>query len=154
MGMVRKLLNILNRCEEGVQPNDITFICLLSACSHAGLVDEGMGFYASMVTDYIISPKLEHYTCIVDLLGCAGHLQETENMVMEMAWKPHVAPWMGLLGACRIHGNVQMAERIAKQILEMELENAAGYVVLSNIYAAAGNRHLCENVKRQRMAKA
>jgi len=143
----------LNRCEEGVQPNDITFICLLSACSHAGLVDEGMGFYASMVTDYIISPKLEHYTCIVDLLGCAGHLQETENMVMEMAWKPHVAPWMGLLGACRIHGNVQMAERIAKQILEMELENAAGYVVLSNIYAAAGNRHLCENVERQRMAK-
>jgi pentatricopeptide repeat protein len=60
MGMVRKLLNILNRCEEGVQPNDITFICLLSACSHAGLMDEGMGFYVSMVTDYIISPKLEH----------------------------------------------------------------------------------------------
>jgi len=114
MGMVRKLLNILNRCEEGVQPNDITFICILSACSHAGLVDEGMHFYASMVTDYMISPKLEHYTCIVDLLGHAGHLQEAENMVMEMPWKLHVAPWMALLGACRIHGNVEMAERIAK----------------------------------------
>ncbi|CAK9870240.1 unnamed protein product [Sphagnum jensenii] len=120
---------------------------------HAGLVDEGMGFYASMVTDYIISPKLKHYTWIVDLLGCAGHLQEAENMVIEMPWKPHVAPWMGLLGACRIHGNVEMAERIAKWILEMELENLAGYVVLSNIYAAAGNRHLCENVERQRMAR-
>jgi pentatricopeptide repeat protein len=101
-------------CEEGGQPNDITFICLLSACSHAGLVDEGMGFYASMVTVYTISPKLEHYTCIVDLLGCAGHLQEAENMVMEMPWKPHVAPWMALLGTCRIHGNVEMAEHIAR----------------------------------------
>jgi pentatricopeptide repeat protein len=69
-------------CEEGVQPNDITFICLLSACSHAGLVDEGMRFYASMVIDYMISAKFECYTCIVDLLGCADHLQEAENMVM------------------------------------------------------------------------
>jgi hypothetical protein len=74
-------------------------------------------------------------------------------MVMEMPWKPHVAPWMALLGACRIHGNVEMAERIAKRILEVELDNAAGYVVLSNIYAAAGNRHLCENVEWQRMAR-
>jgi hypothetical protein len=95
-----------------------------------------------MVTVYTISPKLEHYTCIVDLLGCAGHLQEAENMVMEMPWKLPVAPWMALLGTCRIHGNVEIAERIAKRILEMELDNAAGYVVLSNIYAAAGNRHL------------
>jgi hypothetical protein len=116
-------------------------------------VDEGMHFYASMVTDYIIFPKLEHYTCIVDLLGCAGHLQEVENMVMEMPWKLHVAPWMALLGACRIHGNVEMAECIAKRILEMELENAAGYVVLSNVYAAVGNRHLCENVEQQRMVR-
>jgi pentatricopeptide repeat protein len=75
-------------CEEGVQPNDITFICLLSACSHAGLVDEGRRFYALMVTDYMISPKFEHYTCIVDLLGRADHLQEAENMVMGVPWKP------------------------------------------------------------------
>jgi hypothetical protein len=96
---------------------------------------------------------LEHYTCIVDLLGLAGHLQEAENMVMEMPWKPHVAPWMALLGTSRIHGIVEMAECIAKQILEMEPENAAGYMVLSNIYAAAGNRHLFENVKHSREEK-
>jgi pentatricopeptide repeat protein len=71
-------------CDEGVQPDDISFVCLLSACSHAGLVDEGMHCYASMVTDYMISAKLEHYTCMVDLLGHAGHLQEAENMVMAM----------------------------------------------------------------------
>jgi len=140
-------------CDKGVQPDDITFVCLLSACSHAGLVDEGMHCYASMVTDYMISAKLEHYTCMVDLLGRAGHLQEAENMVMAMPCKPQVAAWMALLGACRIHGKVEMAEHVTKQILEMEPDNAASYVLLSNIYAAAGNRHLCENVERQRKEK-
>jgi pentatricopeptide repeat protein len=133
--------------EEGVQPDDITFVCLLSACSHAGLVDEGMHLYASMIRDCMISVKLEHYTCMIDLLGHAGHLQEAENMVMAMPYKPQVATWMALLGDCTIHGNVEMAEHVAKRILEMEPENAAGYVLLSNIYAAAGNMHLCANVE-------
>ncbi len=133
-------------CGEGVQPDDTTFICLLLACHHAGLVAEGMHCYALMVTDYMISAKLDHYTCMVDLLGHAGHLQEVENMVMAMPWKPHVAAWMALLGACRIHGSVEMAECVARRILE-EPDNAADYGLLSNIYAAAGNLHLCENVK-------
>jgi hypothetical protein len=68
-------------------------------------------------------------------------------MVMAMPWKPHVAAWMALLGACRIHGNVEMAERVARRILEMEPDNAADNGLASNIYAAAGNWHLCENVK-------
>ncbi|CAM6049373.1 unnamed protein product [Sphagnum compactum] len=140
-------------CEEGVQPDDITFICLLSACSHAGLVDEGVHCFALMSIVYGISTKLEHYTCMVDLLSRAGHLQEAEKMVMAMPRKPQVAALMALLGACRIHGNMEMAERVAKQILEMEPENATGYVLLSNIYAAAGDRHLCENVERQRKEK-
>ncbi|CAM6035383.1 unnamed protein product [Sphagnum compactum] len=140
-------------CEEGVQPDDVTFICLLSACSHAGLVGEGMHCYASMVKDYKISPKLEHYTCMVDLLGRAGHLQEAENMVMAMPCKPHVAVWMALLSACRIHGHVEMAERIAKRILEMEPDNAAVYVLLSDIYAAGGNEHLCQTIEQQRKEK-
>jgi len=101
-------------CEEGVQPNDITFVCLLSASSHATLVDERMHCYISMITEYMISTKLEHYVCMVDLLGCAGHLQEVDNMIMAMPWEPHVALWISLLGACRIHGNVEMVERVAK----------------------------------------
>jgi pentatricopeptide repeat protein len=140
-------------CEEGVQPDDVTFICLLSACSHAGLVGEGMQCYASMVKDYMISAKLEHYTCMVDLLGRAGHLQEAENMVMTMPCKPNVAVWMALLSACRIHGHVEMAERIAKRILEMEPDNAAVYVLLSDIYAAGGNKHLCQTIEQQRKEK-
>jgi pentatricopeptide repeat protein len=101
-------------CAQGVQPDDTSFICLPSACHYAGLVDEGMHCYASMVTHYMISAKLEHYTCMVDLLGHAGHLQEVENMVIAMPWKPHVAARMALLGACRMHGNVEMAERVAR----------------------------------------
>jgi pentatricopeptide repeat protein len=103
-------------CEEGVQPDDITFVCLLSACSHAGLVDEGMRCYASMTTVYMVSAKLEHYTCMVNLLGRAGYLQEAENMIKTMPHKQHVNVWKALLGACRIHGNVEKGERVAKQI--------------------------------------
>ncbi|KAH9541505.1 hypothetical protein CY35_14G068500 [Sphagnum magellanicum] len=124
-------------CDKGLQPDDITFACTVML---------------QMVTDYMISAKLEHYTCMVDL-SHAGRLQEPENMVMAMPCKPQVAAWMALLGACRIHGNVEMAERVTKRILEMEPDNAASYVLLSNIYAAAGNRHLCENVERQRKEK-
>jgi pentatricopeptide repeat protein len=104
-------------CEEGVQPDDITFVCLLSACSHAGLVDEGMCCYASMTTVHTISAKLEHYICMVNLLGRAGWLEEAENMIKAMPCRPEVAAWGALLGACRIHGNVEMRECVAKRIL-------------------------------------
>ncbi|CAM6054309.1 unnamed protein product [Sphagnum tenellum] len=137
-------------CEEGVKPNDITFVCLLSACGHAGLVDEGLRCFTSMSTVYKISAKLEHYTCMVDLLGRSGRLQEAENMIQALPFRPDGALWMALLGACRIHANVEMGERIAKRVLELEPENALGYVLLSNIYAAAGKRDLCKNVERQR----
>ncbi len=108
-------------CKEGVQPDDITFISLLSACSHAGLVDEGMRCYASMVTDYMISAKLEHYTCMVDVLGRAGHLQEAENMVMAMHYIPDVATWMALLGVCRIHGKWRWQNVLQNEFLKCSL---------------------------------
>jgi len=120
-------------------------------CSHAGVVDEGICCYASsMVTEYMISAKSEHYTFMVHLVGSAGHLQEVENMVMAIPCQPHVGAWMALLSVCRIHGNVEMAERVAVRILELEPENVPGYVLFSNIYAAGGNRHLCENVEAKR----
>ncbi|CAK9859193.1 unnamed protein product [Sphagnum jensenii] len=98
MGMERKLKLFEQMSAEGVKPDDITFVCLLSACSHAGLVDEGMCCYASMVTDYMISAKLEHHTCMVDLLGHAGRLQEAENMVMAVPCKPR--GWMDGFAWC------------------------------------------------------
>jgi pentatricopeptide repeat protein len=123
MAMVRKLFKHFEWMdEEGVQPNEITFVCLLSACSHAGLVDEGMCCYASMSKVHMISPKLEHYTCMVDLLGCAGHLQEAENMTTMMPGKPYVAAHKALLGACTIHGNMEMGEHIAKKFFDWGLK--------------------------------
>jgi hypothetical protein len=97
-----------------VQPDDITFVSLLPACSHAGLVDEGMHCYASMITCYMICAKLEHYTGMLNLLVCVCHLQEAENMINRRPCKPHVVPWVSLLGTCKIHGHVDMGEGIAK----------------------------------------
>ncbi len=123
-------------CEEGVLPDDITFVYLLSACNHAGLVDEDMHCHASMIMVYTISANLEHYTCMFKLLDHDGHLQEPENMIKAIPHKPDMAVWTTLIGAYRI--------------LELEPKNVSGYVLLSNIYAAAGTRHVCENVEQQR----
>jgi len=120
-------------CEEGVQPNDITFVCLLLACSCAGLVDEGLCYCVSMSTVYMISANLKHYTCMVDLLGHAGHLQEAENMIKAKPCKPDVAVWMALLSACRIHGNVDLGECIAKQVLELECELCRFFAAIKHI---------------------
>jgi thioredoxin-like negative regulator of GroEL len=117
-------------------------------------VDEGMRLYASIIRDYTIPAKLEHYTCMANLLGCAGHLQEAENMLKAMPCKADVAAWTTLLGACRIYGNLEMAECVAKHVLELEPENAASSVLLANIYTATGNRHHCVNVELQGKEKA
>jgi pentatricopeptide repeat protein len=129
----KEALQHFEMCGEGVQPDDVTFVCVLSACSHAGLVVEGLCYYLSMSIIYKISAKLEHYTCMVDLLGRAGHLQEAENMIKVMPCNPNMAVWMALLSACRIHGNVEMAEYVAKQVLGLEPENAAGHLLLPSI---------------------
>jgi pentatricopeptide repeat protein len=112
--------------EEGVQPDDITFVYLLSACSHAGLVDEGMCCLC------FNEHSLQYFCKIgtLHLLGCAGHLLEAEDIVKAMPCKPHVVALRALLGTCTIHGNVEMGEWIAKQVLELASGNSAGYVLL------------------------
>jgi len=159
-GQGQKALGLFQQMQqEGVQPDSVTFVGVLQACASRVAIEEGRCVHQDIIQSGLESDvfvgsslvnmyaKLEHYNCLVDLLGHAGHLQEVENMVNAMSWKPHVAAWMALLGACRIHGNVEMAERVARRILEMEPDNAADYGLPSNIYAGAGNRHLCENVK-------
>ncbi len=89
-------------------------------------MDEGVLCYALMGKVYMISAKLDHYTCIVDLLDHSGHLQEAENVIKEMPCKPNAAVWTAFLGICRIHGNMEMGKHVAKQVLELEPENAAG----------------------------
>jgi hypothetical protein len=101
-------------CEEGVKANIVTFVCLLSACSHAGLLDEGLCYCGSMGSVYTIAATGQHYACMVDLLGRAGCLCEAEALIKTMSCEPSTSVWKALLGACRVHGDVEMGECIAK----------------------------------------
>eukprot|EP01018_Ginkgo_biloba_P011555 Gb_34228 [translate_table: standard] len=121
----------------GIKPNHITFLCVLSACSHAGLVNEGRLYFDSMSSHGII-PKAEHYACIVDLLGRAGHMDEAEEFIKKLPVEPTAAVWGALLGACRVHGNMELGKRAAECLFELDPEDAGPHVLLSNIYAAAG----------------
>eukprot|EP01018_Ginkgo_biloba_P031203 Gb_23798 [translate_table: standard] len=130
-----------------VKPNHITFVCMLSACSHAGLVNEGCQYFNCMAQDYRITPKMEHYACIVDLLGRAGHLNEAEDFIKKMPLEPDASVWGALLGACRIHHNIVMGERVAECLLDLQPDDAGYYVLLSNIYAAGGRWDDVEKVR-------
>lgn len=123
---------------EGVKPDIVTFVSLLSACSHAGLLEEGRRYFCSMSQDFAIIPTIEHYGCMVDLLGRAGQLDEAEALIKTMPFQANTRIWGALLGACRIHGNVPVAERAAESSLKLDLDNAVVYVALSHMYAAAG----------------
>ncbi|XP_022714800.1 putative pentatricopeptide repeat-containing protein At3g15930 [Durio zibethinus] len=119
-----------------IKPDEITYIGVLCACTHAGMVDEGRKCFASMTTEHGVEPNVAHYGCIVDLLGRAGHLQEACDVIKNMPMKPNSIVWGALLGGCRVHKDVEIAEMAAKQILELDPENGAVYVLLCNIYAS------------------
>ncbi|XP_072994800.1 pentatricopeptide repeat-containing protein At4g33990-like [Typha latifolia] len=122
----------------GIRPNHITFVSILSACSHAGLIDEGQKFFHSMERDYLIRPDVKHYTCMLDLLGRAGRLKEAIELSERVTLEKDEGFWGALLGACRIHGNIGLAEKAAQSLLELRPRNPGYYVLLSNIYAKAG----------------
>ncbi|KAL0736449.1 hypothetical protein Bca4012_012659 [Brassica carinata] len=126
---------------------DVTFTAVLSACSHGGLVEKGLELYEMMKRDYRIEPRLEHYGCVVDMLGRAGKLAEAEEFIMKMPVKPN-APILGaLLGACKIHKNAEVAERVGNMLIEVKPEHSGYYVLLSNIYACAGKWEKIESLR-------
>lgn len=124
--------------EKGIKPNHITFVSVLSACSHIGLVDEGLRYFYSMDSDYGITPRMEHYSCTVDILGRAGLLNEAEDFIEKMPFKPDGTIWRTLLSACATHVNVELGIRAAECLLELEPGEDAAYILLANIYSAAG----------------
>lgn len=131
----------------GVKPNEVTFTSALHACSHAGLVDEGLNLFHFMLENHKTSPCADHYTCIVDLLGRAGRLDEAYNLIRTMPFKPTHAVWGALLGACVIHENVELGEVAAKWLFELEPENTGNYVLMAKIYAAVGRWKDAETVR-------
>ncbi|XP_058081141.1 pentatricopeptide repeat-containing protein At2g20540-like [Magnolia sinica] len=123
---------------EGVEPNDITFIGVLTACAYAGLIREGRRYFSCMAEEYGITPKVEHYGCMVDLLGRGGYVIEAHELIKSMPISPDAGIWGALMGACRTHGYLELAEHALICLLELEPWNAGNYVILSNIYAARG----------------
>ncbi|XP_008797615.3 putative pentatricopeptide repeat-containing protein At1g68930 [Phoenix dactylifera] len=123
---------------EGVKPDGITFIGVLSACSRAGLVEKGYSYFNSMVEEHRITPIADHYTCMIDLLSRAGRLKETEDFIKQMPCLPDAIGWATLLSSCRVHGNMELGKWAAENLLELDPQNPASYVLLSNMYAARG----------------
>ncbi|KAD7480081.1 hypothetical protein E3N88_03217 [Mikania micrantha] len=121
-----------------VDVDPVSFLSLLSACRHAGLVKEGKHVFNLMKERHNIEPKLEHYACMVDLLGRAGLYDETLRLIESMQMEPDGGVWGGLLGACQMHGNVKLAELALDNLVRLEPRNQAHYVVLSSIYAQSG----------------
>ncbi|KAD0741465.1 hypothetical protein R6Q59_016121 [Mikania micrantha] len=122
--------------ESGIHPNDVTYISVLTACSHAGLVDKGWLLFNEMVHIKGLAPRMEHYGCMVDLLGRAGLLKEAEELILNMPEEPDDVVLKALLGACKKHGNLEIGERVGQRLLETDPEDGAPYVALSNIYAS------------------
>ncbi|XP_059441012.1 pentatricopeptide repeat-containing protein At3g47530 [Corylus avellana] len=138
----------------GVQPDDQTFTGVLSACSHCGLVDEGMKFFDSMSQEFGILPNIHHYGCMVDLLSRAGLLDQAYQLIMSMGFKPDPTIWRTLLGACRIHGHVTLGERVIGHLIELKAQEAGDYALLLNIYSSAGNWEKVVEVRKFMQEKA
>ncbi|XP_068648943.1 pentatricopeptide repeat-containing protein At2g13600 [Aristolochia californica] len=119
----------------GVNPDNVTMIGVLSACSHAGLVEEGYNYFRLMTEEYGLLPQKDHYTCMVDLLGRAGRLSEAWEIIESMPVEPDSVLWGSLLGACKVHHNVEMGELVAEKLFELDSKNSGPYVLLSNMYA-------------------
>ncbi|CAM6100547.1 unnamed protein product [Calypogeia fissa] len=123
---------------QGVKPDRTSFVAVLSACCHAGLLKDGQKLFLAMTRDYGVEPDIVHYTCMVNLLGRAGHLEEANLFISDMPVEPVGITWGALLAACRTYGNVELAEFAANELLKLEPNDVSAYVLLSNIYAAAG----------------
>ncbi|KAL5198738.1 hypothetical protein ABZP36_002250 [Zizania latifolia] len=122
---------------EGKKPNGITFVGVLIACTHVGLGTDDKKYFRSMSEEHGVEPTVEHYGCMVDLLGRAGHVEEARQLIRSMPFEPDAVIWKALLGACRIHKNVEIAEEVMAKLRVLDPLGDGHYVLLSNIYAQA-----------------
>ncbi|CAL9005453.1 unnamed protein product [Prunus brigantina] len=117
-------------------PSEVTYVSVLTACSHMGLIESGRKYSNLMITEHNVSPTVVHYTCMVDLFGRSGLLFEVYNLIEEIPFDATASMWDSLLASCRIHGKLHLAEVAAKHLSEIEPNNAGNHILLSNIYAA------------------
>ncbi|KAK7310337.1 hypothetical protein RJT34_07794 [Clitoria ternatea] len=138
-GLGKEVLDVFSCMEKGrVKPNEVTFIAILSACSHVGLVEVGRDCFNSMRSKYGIEPKVEHYGCMIDLLGRAGCLQEAKELVTVMPFEANAAIWGSLLAASTRCGDAELAAKAFRHLRRLEPQNCGNYLLLSNAYAVLG----------------
>lgn len=156
-GMGKKALSLFYSMPgSGITPDSITLVAILSACNYSGLVDEGLQIFNSMESDYEIQPSDEHYCCVADMLGRAGRVAEAYEFVKELGEKGNISEiWGSLLGACRLHGQFELGETIAKRLIEMDRgNNITGYhVLLSNMHAEEGNWKTVDRLRKEMREK-
>ena len=119
----------------GVRPTHGTFVGILLACSHTGLVDKGLEYFGSMEKVHGLKPEMKHYGCVVELLSRSGHLEKAYEFINKMPVVPDVVIWRILLNACKLYGNVALAEVVTNKLLEVDPYNSGNYVLSSNTYA-------------------
>lgn len=136
-GQGKQALNLFK--EMDVEPDGTTLVALLSACSHSGLVNEGTEIFDTMYEKHGVVPQLDHYACMVDILGRAGHLLEAVKVIRKMPMEPDYVVWSALVGACRKHGEMQLANFALSKLRQLDPYNSLGYVVMSNIYCSTGS---------------
>lgn len=146
-GHGHKALEIFSEMQECLAPNHVTFVALLTACVHSGLVDEGLKVFNSMKQKHGIEPQVEHYGCLVDLLARSGRLIEAKDIINKMPMEPSRSIWGALLNACRAHGNIELAETAWRALQKLEPQEEGAYLLLSNMYAAYGRWLYADNLR-------
>lgn len=132
----------------GVMPDKIAFLGVLSACSHAGLIKEGLHYFSLMIKHYQIIPDVEHYSCLIDLLGRAGLLDEAFNVLTSMPFEQRSDNLAALIGACKIHGYLKLAKWVAEKLLELEPNMPVNYALISNMYASEDQWHDVARIRK------
>ncbi|KAK8959458.1 Pentatricopeptide repeat-containing protein [Platanthera guangdongensis] len=148
-GRAQESLVLFNRMvSSGVRPNEVTFVGLIYACSHMGFVQKGRELFKSMLRDYGIEPSLQHYTCLLDLLGRSGNLSEAANLIRVMPCEPDEAAWAAFLSACNKHGDIKLGVHVADELLKLRPQFSSTYILLSNTFALAGMWSSMANVRK------
>jgi pentatricopeptide repeat protein len=135
-GREKEALDLFEKMKlQGLQPNRITFVAVLTACARGNFVREGLDLFRSMSRDFRVEPVIEHYGCLIDLLGRAGHIQEAAGIVRNMPFQPDASTLGAFLGACRIHGAFELGEEVGNEVLKSQTQHGGQYVLLSSMNA-------------------
>lgn len=157
-GLGKEAVESFNRMQsENIRPDAVSYLAALTACSHSGLVEESREIFSRLCDDRGVKPQVEHFACMVDVLGRSGRVQEAKNLIEHMPMRPNAGIWQTLLSACKVHGHLELGRKVGEVLLRMDSFNPVNYVMMSNIYLDAGyfkeSENVRELVKRKRLKK-